>query len=186
VETLQRQMLHHVLVVHGGTGRRFDRITARLVDPVWPYWRLRRRGADLVLSTETRWEPKLPATTSVEVAVADDSLLERFQNSGTAQVVLNRGTDADLTLTLVPEPVVLEVVLTKQDGTPRPGRTVEARGNGDVVALTAAAGSNVYRSPARAWDPAQQPYGVFVAGQKQASVSLDYTRPVTRVKVIDG
>jgi len=184
-DTLSLKLVHHVRIVHGGTGLPYPRVDARLVEPAWQYWRLRQRGADLLLSVDAVFAGREPATTTLEVASDEEQLLERFQNDGVAQVVLHRGADADVVLTLPTAPVQLEVVLTQQDGTPRNGRNVRARSGALNVPLPEVGGTNVYRSAPRAWDPALQPYGIFVNGTKRATASLDYTRPVTRVLVID-
>jgi hypothetical protein len=183
-DALSLRLLHRVRVVHGGTGAPYARVTARLVDPTWPHWRLGRRGADVLLSADAVFAGREPPTTLIEVASTEEQLLERFARNGVAQLVVRQGQDADVALTLAVEPVQLEVALTKQDGTPRTGRTVEARSGAVTVAL-AEVGGGVYRSAAGLWDPALQPYGIFVNGTKVTSSSLDYTRPVTRVRVID-
>lgn len=185
-ETLSLVLLHHVEVVHGGTGKRYADVEARLVEPAWPHWRLRQRGADVVLSADAARAPAEPATTDLEVRVADDALRGRFTGGGVARITLAQGGDANRSLTLPVQDVQLEVTLVRANGDPRPGRTVQARLNGTTVPLPAiAAGSNVYRSALRSWDPAFQPFGVFVNGTRKASASLDYTRPVTRIRVID-
>jgi hypothetical protein len=186
METISQRLLHRVEVVHGGTGRPYGHVRARLVEPVWTYWRLRRRGSNVLLSTEAAFEPEEPATTTLEVEVTESDMLERFQNGGVAQIQLSRGTDEERTLTLPVENVVLEVTLVRANGTPRTGRTVQARSGALAVGLPAVnPTSNVYRSAPTSWDPALQPWGIFVNGTKQASASLDYTRPVTRLTAID-
>jgi hypothetical protein len=184
-ERLSRRMIHHVRVIHGGTGKPLARIRAHLTEPAWPHWALRQRGADLVLSTEESMEARLPATTDVEVSLADESQRGRFENSGVETVTLNRGADEEVTLTLEPLPVSLEVSLSKKDGSASTGRTVEAQSGGVTVSLPEVGGTRVYRSAPTTWDPAKQPFGIYVDGQKQSSVSLEYSSPVTRVKVID-
>jgi len=184
-ELLERRLAHRVRVVHGGTLRPYDRIDARLTEPAWPHWSLRVRGADILLSAEVRWLADEPAATTVEVEVADPAVRERFAAGGAASVDLAGGADFAVTLVLQPQPVVLEVVLVGPDGSARPGRTVRARGNGHTVDLTAPAGSNVYRSAPSAWEPAQQPYAIHVNDNRRGTAALDFTRPVTRVRVID-
>src|SRR5207245_762084 len=49
------RVLHHVRILHGGTGRPYDLVQARLVDPAWRGWVMRLRGADLVLATYDRF-----------------------------------------------------------------------------------------------------------------------------------
>jgi hypothetical protein len=184
-ERLSRRVVHHVRVMHGGTGKPLERIRARLVDPAWSHWAVRQRGADVVLSTEERLEPRMPATTDLEIELADESRRGIFENSGTETVTLNRGADEEVTLTLDPRPVSLEVSLSKNDGSASTGRTVEARSGGVTVSLPEVGGTRIYRSAPTRWDPAKQPFGIYVDGQKQSSVSLEYSSPVTRVKVID-
>jgi hypothetical protein len=184
-ETLSLRLVHRVTVVHGGTGARYANVNAQLADPRWPHWRVRRRGADILLSVDSAFVASEPATTVVEVETTQDELRERFAGGGAGQVVLHKGADALVELTLAVVPVQLEVVLTRQDGTARTGRTVEARSGALTVALPAVGGTNVYRSASRLWDPALQPFGIYVNGTKRTSCSLDYTRPVTQVRVID-
>jgi len=96
------------------------------------------------------------------------------------------------TATFAQVPVQLEVELVRRDGSPSTGRTVRARAlqNGTVLETVAlpplTAGSNVYRSAARAWLPDRQPYRIVVNNVQRGSASLDYTRRITRVRVIDA
>jgi hypothetical protein len=185
-ETISQVLLHRVQVLHGGTGRPYGHVHATLVDPAWSYWRLRHRGSDLLLSTDARFAPEEPATTTLEIEVTELDMLERFQNGGVAQIVLNQGTDEERTLTLPVQDVVLEVTLVHPNGTPHTGRTVEARSGAVTVPLPALnAGSNVYRSAPTSWDPALQPFGIFANGTRQTYASLDYSRPVTRLRAVD-
>ncbi|MGZ4351980.1 MAG: hypothetical protein ACXVZ4_00420 [Gaiellaceae bacterium] len=184
-DTFSLRLLHHVTVVHGGTGDPYPHVNVQLGDPVWPHWRLRRRGADVLLSADAVFAGREPATTLLEVETSEEQLLQRFADGGVGQLVLHKGADADVQLTLAVTPVQLEVVLTRQDGTARTGRTVEARSGVLTVPLPAVGGTNVYRSAPRLWDPALQPYGIFVNGTKRTSCALDYSLPVTRVRVID-
>ena len=187
--TLERESLrivHRVAVVHGGTGRPWTDFDVRIVEPAWRHWRLRKREAVCVLSTLDRFASREPAQTTLEIAVPVPALLERFANGGVATVTLNRGADASVTLTLDPVPVELEVTLSRSNGTPGTGRTVEARGNGHTVPLPAlGATSNVYRSAPTVWDPARQPYRIFVNNNQRGFASLDYHQQVTRVRVTE-
>jgi hypothetical protein len=185
-ELLEHRLAHRVRVVHGGTGRPYERIDARLTDPAWPHWRLRVRGADVVLSADARRLPDEPATTTVAVQVTDLAMLERFADGGATTVALARGDDEAVTLTLEALPDVLEVRVVDADGKPRTGRTVTASGkdNGHVVPLPAA-DAGVYRSAATAWEPARQPYVIHVNDQRRGTVAFDYARPLTRIQVVD-
>jgi len=186
---LERERLlvvHRVYVVHGGTGKPWPDFHVRIADPAWPRWRLRKRGAVCVLSTLDRFAAEEPAQTTLEIRVSQPELLERFIAGGVSTIDLHSGADTEVTLVLTPVPVQLEVTLIGSNGAPSTGRTVEARGNGHTVALPAlAAASNVYRSAPTAWDPAEQPYRIFVNNTQRAFASLDYRRPITRIQVIE-
>jgi hypothetical protein len=189
-EVIERRRAHRIRVVHGGTGRPYPLVAARLAEPAWPHWHLRRRDADVVLSADVARLGDEPASTTVEVTLTDSAALERFTQRSFA-ATLQQGADLDVTLTLTVQPVVLEVVLTKPSGQPAANAQVEARAtdNGNTLLTVplpaAAAGSNVYRSAATSWDPALAPFGIYVGGAKRATVALDYTRPVTRLPLIE-
>jgi hypothetical protein len=179
-------VVHRVSVVHGGTGRPFEDFEAELLDPVWPRWRLRKSGAVAVLSTLDRFEDQEPGQTRIEIRLARPELAERFVDGGVKTFTLHQGADEAVTLTLDPVPVQLEVTLYRSNGNPSTGRTVQARGNGHTVPLPAApAGSNVYRSAPTVWDPAKQPYRIFVNNNQRGFASLDYRQQVTRVRVTE-
>jgi hypothetical protein len=184
IAELRLVVRHRIRIRHGGTGRPFDDVRARLLDPAWPHWLLRLRGADVVLAAEERFASDLPATTDVEVAVDDPRLLERFQNGGVVTKTLRRGLDGDVEVTLDPVPVSLEAAVVDRGSAPKTGRTVEARGNGTVVALPETS-PGVYRSAATTWNPQQQPFRIFVDNQQRGQAALDYTRPITRIRIID-
>jgi hypothetical protein len=184
VHELRLVVLHRVRIRHGGTGRAFENVRARILDPVWPHWILRLRGADLVLAAEERFMPDLPPTTEVEVAVSDPRLLERFENGGVVKRTLNRGADDDVELRLDPVPVRLQADVVDRSSKPKAGRTVEARGNGTVVPLPEV-DPGVYLSAATTWAPSRQPFRIFVDNQQRGQAALDYTRPITRVRIID-
>jgi len=186
---LERQrllVLHRVHVEHGGTGRPWPHFNARIVEPAWPRWQLRKRGSTCVLATLERFTSEEPAQTTLEIAVSRPELLERFVANGVASVSLQNGADTDVTLVLDPVPVELEVTLFKSNGTPSTGRTVLAASNGHTVALPASpGGSNVYRSAPTDWDPTKQPYRILVNTTQRGFASLDYRQQVTRVRVIE-
>jgi hypothetical protein len=186
---LERESLravHRIAVVHGGTGRPWEDFEARLLPPAWPRWRPRRRGASFLLSTLDRFEDEEPAQTRVEIAMSRPELRERFVADGVTTVVLNKGADQVVTAVLDPVPVQLEVTLFKSNGAASAGRTVQARRDGHTVPLPAiAGGSNVYRSAPTVWDPARQPYRIFVNNTQRGFASLDYRQQVTRVRVIE-
>jgi hypothetical protein len=180
------RVLHHVRILHGGTGRPYDRVNARLVEPAWSGWVLRLRGADLVLATYDRLAADQPPQTQVEVTVADEQALERFVNRGVAQVTLQSGAAQDSKLVLDPAPVALEAAVVDNLGRAKIGRAVEARRTGTVVQLPEDPHRpGVYVSAATTWDPALQPFGIFVNNQQQGQAALDYERPITRVRIID-
>lgn len=178
-------VVHHVRVVHGGTGLPYGQVEARLAEPAWPHWLLRRRGADVVLAASGRFAADEPAQTALEVSVADERVLERFANGGVADVVLHQGADRDVDLVLQPTPVALEVAVVDRNGAPRTGRTVQARSNGTVVAALPEVGGGVYRSAPTTWDPQHQPFRIYVNTKLRGQTALDYERAITRVRVVD-
>ena len=179
------KVVHHVRVLHGGTGRPYDRFEARLVDhPAWPHWLLRRRGSDVVLAVSDRFAAEEPAQSTLEIAVSDTHALARFANGGVAQVVLKQAADANVDLVLAPAPVALEAAVVDRQLKPRTGCTVEARSNGTVVAMLEGA-AGVYRSAETTWNPQLQPFRIFVNQQQRGQAALDYEQPITRVRVID-
>jgi hypothetical protein len=181
------RVVHHVRILHGGTGRPYDRVAARLVEPAWRGWVMRLRGADLVLATYDRFAAEEPAQTQVDVTVTDEHALERFANDGVAQVTLQSGAPRDSELVLDPAPVTLEVAVVDKQGAPRTGRIVEARGNGKVVQLPEdAQRPGTYVAAATSWTPGQQPFRIFVNNQQRGQAALDYERPITRVRVVDS
>jgi hypothetical protein len=180
------RVVHHVRIVHGGTGRAYDRVEARLVEPAWSGWVMRLRGADLALATYARLAGDEPAQTDVEIVVTDEQALERFANGGVAQLTLQSGAAQDSELVLAAAPVALQVNAVDKLGQPKPGRTVEARGNGTVVPLPEdPQRPGVYVSAATTWDPALQPFRIFIDNQQRGQVALEYERPITRVRIID-
>jgi len=188
-ETIERRRAHRIRVVHGGTGRPYPDVTARLTDPVWPHWVLRVAGADVILSADVARLAGEPATTAVEVSVADPAALERF-TARTYTATLGAGADLDVTLTLTAAPAQLEVVLVRPNGAAAPNRAVEAvpggAAAGPAVPLPAVApGSNIYRSAPTSWDPARAPFVINVDTKRRGSVAPDYARPVTRVRLIE-
>jgi hypothetical protein len=177
-------VVHHVRVTHGGTGLPYHRIDAKLAEPAWPPWVLRRRGADVALAVSDRFAGDEPAQTTLELAVTDELVLERFQNGGLAQVALHQGGDAEVELVLQPTPVALEATVVDRQNQPRTGRTVQARSNGTVVAMPEVS-PGLYRSAATSWDPQLQPFRIFVNSQQRGQAALDYERPITPVRVVD-
>lgn len=177
-------VVHHVRVSHGGTGLPYDRIDVRLVEPTWSPWVLHRRGADIALAVSDRFAAEEPAQTTLEVAVSDERVLERFQNGGVAQVVLGQGADAEVELVLRPSPVALEATVVDRQNQPRTGATVQARSNGTVVGMPEVS-PGVYRSAATNWDPQLQPFRIFVNNHQRGQAALDYERPITPVRVVD-
>ena len=184
IHELRLVVRHRIRIRHGGTGRPFDDVRVRLVEPAWPFWVLRLRGADVVLAAEERFAADLPANTDVEIAVDDAALLERFENRGVAKRTLRRGQDEDVEVRLDPVPVALEAEVVDRSAKAKEGRAVEARGNGTVVAMSEVA-PGVYRSAATTWAPSRQPFRIFVDNQQRGQAALDYTRPITRVRIID-
>jgi len=176
------RLRHRVRVVHAGTGRPFERITARLTEPAWPHWVLGRRGSDVLLSAHEHLDDTLPPTTRLEVQVDDPALAQRFAaGHGSTPVTLSAGTDAEQDLLLAPVPVMLEVQLRRGDGSPSAGHQVDARTPTDTATLDEQpAGSGVYRSAMRSWEP--RAYKVFVKNQQRRVVAIDYARDVTRVQ----
>lgn len=183
-ETDVLTVVHHVLVRHGGTGLPYDRIEGRLVEPAWTPWLLRRHGADVVLAVSDRFADAEPATTVVEVSVTDEALLERFENAGVAQITVGRGGDADVELVLEPTPVALQATVVDRTNAPRTGANVEARSTGTAVAMPEVS-PGVYRSAPTTWDPQLQPFRISVNNHQRGQAALDYTRPITRVRVVD-
>ncbi len=173
---------HRVRVVHAGTGQPFERITARLTEPAWPHWVLRRRGSDVLLSAHDHLDDTLPPTTQLEVQVDDPALAQRFAvGHGSVPVTLSTGTDVEQDLSLAPVPVTLEIRLRKGDGSPSTGHNVEASTPTDTATLTEQpAGSGVYSSAVRGWEP--RAYKVFVKNQQRRVVAIDHARDVTRVQ----
>lgn len=180
-------LYHRVRVVHGGTGKPLAALRASLRDPVWHGWTLQRKGPDVLLSTSERFEAARPASTEVEIVLDDPVAAARFPavdgRRGVARVTLARDADADVELTLQPDPVRLEVALVRRDGTPRAGLTnVQARNTPHTVPLAeTAAGSGVYGADA-AWRPGS--YRIFVGGTQRGALAVDYRRAVTRVRLI--
>jgi hypothetical protein len=180
-ETLR---LHHrVRVIHGGTGDSLERIHARLKEPAWPHWVLRRRGADLLVSTWERFEANRPQQSAVQVQISDPILFERFAlGSGTEEVPLRRDQDAEVELELDPTPVVLRVTLRNAIGGPRTGRTVRVERNGDAANL-AETGPGVYETGPRAF--LSGPYKLLINGQQRRVLAIDWSQPVTRLQLLD-
>lgn len=176
------RLRHRVRVLHAGTRRPFDRISARLTEPAWPHWVLRRRGSDVLLSAHDHLDDTLPPTTQLEVRVDDPALAQRFAvGHGSAAVTLSSGADVEKDVLLAPVPVGLEVRLRKADGSPSTGHDVEARTPTDTAGLDEQpAGSGVYRSVKRSWEP--RSYKVFVKNEQRRVVAIDYARDVTRVQ----
>lgn len=194
LERSSLRLIHRIDVVHGGRNEEWTRFEAALVEPSWPHWRLRVKGASVVLATDdAHWDDR-PAETRVGLTFAEPALLALVANPE-QEVVLPLGSVTAATVvtaTFAPVPVQLEVELVRRDGSPSTGRTVRARAldNGTVLENVAlppvTAGSNVYRSAARAWLPDRQPYRIVVNNVQRGSASLDYTRRITRVRVIDA
>jgi hypothetical protein len=182
------RVYHRIRVVHGGTGRPYAGIEAALTDPVWPHWLLRVRGADVVLATHDRFAADRPANTPVELHVTDLLLLERFANNGVAAITLRRNLDTDVTLTLTPTLVTLEVELVNRLGAAHTGLTVAAESTGGFNVPLPEVTPGIYRSAAAMWPPALQPFritdGVGAVLSQPGQVAIDYTRPVTRVRQI--
>lgn len=176
------RLRHRVRVVHAGTGRPFERITARLTEPAWPHWVVRRRGSDVLLSAHDHLDDTLPPTTRLEIQVEDPALAQRFAvGNGSAPVTLSAGADFEKDLLLAPVPVMLEVQLRRGDGSPSTGHDVEARTPTDTAKLNEQpAASGVYSSDMRSWEPG--PYKVFVKNQQRRVVAIDHARDVTRVQ----
>ncbi|HEV2875599.1 MAG TPA: hypothetical protein VGW14_10645 [Thermoleophilaceae bacterium] len=176
------RLRHRVRVLHGGTRRPYERVNARLAEPAWPHWVLRKRGADILLSTHDHLADTLPASTGVEVRLADPAAIERFAlGDGAATVSLASGADQLKELVLDPVPVGLEVRLRRPDGTPAANLAVEARATSETVALPEGpAGSGIYAAGPRAWKP--EPYAIRVDGDGRRTIALDHTKPMTRVQ----
>lgn len=194
VERSSLRLIHRIAIVHGGRNEPWTRFDASLVPPAWPHWRVRRAGASFVVSADdVHWDDR-PSQTRVALVFADPSLVELIANP-VQEIVLPQGSTtvpSVVTATFDPVPVQLEVELVRRDGTPSTGRTVRARAVDDgnvleTVSLPAvAAASNVYRSAARQWLPDRQPYRIVVNNVQRGTASLDYTRRITRVRVIDA
>jgi hypothetical protein len=181
-ETRALELVHRVRVVHGGTGELLEYATACLMEPAWPHWVLRTRRGWVLLAVDDRFRDDRPESTRVRVVVpAQDSA--RFEAGGVAELELERDGAEAAELVLEPVPVALEVLLLRQTGKPREGVSVEARANGTAVPLPEV-GGGVYRSAPRAWGPAFRPCRIHVNGAPRGQTSLDYSRPVTRVRLI--
>lgn len=187
VHVERRAVQHHVRVVHGGTGKPFRDFTAELLPPVWPWWTLRKAGADVVLSALDRHLPDRPVATALEVRIDDPVAAARFPEIGPGvrglQTLSLAAADLDVELVLVPEPATLEVDLVKKDGTVVAGRNaVQARANGDTVTLAEDPAVPGRYAATSAWRP--QSYRIFDGPNVRASVAIDYRRAVTRVRLI--
>jgi hypothetical protein len=193
VERSSLRLIHRIEVVHGGRNEPWTHFEASLVPPSWPHWRLRVKGANVVLAADDAHWDNRPAQTHVLVSLAVPELVELVANR-TQDVVLPRGlvtVPTVVTATFTPVPVALEVELVARDGSPSLAQTVEARAvqNSTVLEsepLVAPAGSNLYRSAARTWLPDRQPYRIVVNTVQRGFASLDYTRRITRVRIIDA
>ncbi len=182
----RRAVQHHVRVIHGGTGKPLERFVAELVPPVWPGWSLRKVGADVVLSTLDRHLPNRPATTALEIRVDDPVVAARFPEArpgvrGVGALSLTPA-DAEVELVLAPGPAGLEIDLVRKSGGPATGRTVEARTNGDTVALAESGSVPGRYAGSSAWLP--QSYSIYDGANLRGSVAIDYRRAVTRVRFL--
>jgi len=187
VHVERRAVHHHVRVVHGGTGKPFAQFDAELVEPVWPWWRLRKVGADIVLSALDRHLPDRPAATALEVRIDDPVAAARFPEVAPGvrgvETLSLTPADTEVELVLAPEPATLEVDLVKKDGTAVTGRpAVQARANGDTVALAEDPAVPGRYAATSAWRP--QSYRIFDGTNLRGSVAIDYRRAVTRVRLI--
>jgi hypothetical protein len=127
----------------------------------------------------------MPPATRLLVTVRDPARRARFQAEGRAEVTLRRGQDADVTLSLPPAALSLEVRLQRQNGQPRSGRTVEARTDGLAVSLPEVSTTpGTYRSAPRAWGPEFRPCRIYVDNVQRGQTALDFDLPVTQVRLI--
>lgn len=187
VRVERRAVLHHVRVIHGGTGKPFGEFTAELLPPVWPWWTLRKVGTDVVLSALDRRLADRPAATALEVRIDDPVAAARFPELAPGvrgvETISLTPADPEVELVLTPGPATLEVDLLKKDGTAVTGRpAVEARANGDTVALAEDPAIGGRYAATSAWRP--QAYRIFDGSNLRGSVAIDYRRAVTRVRLI--
>lgn len=176
------RLRHRVRVLHGGTGRPYDRVSARLAEPAWPHWVLRRRGPDILMSAYDHLADTLPPSTTVEVRLADPAVKERFVlGEEPATVSLASGADQFRELVLEPVPVSLEVRLRSPNGTPAKNLAVAAQAESETVPLPETpADSGVYAEGPRAWKP--EPYAIRVEGDIRRTIGLDYSKSTTSVQ----
>ncbi|MGZ8715482.1 MAG: hypothetical protein ACXWYO_00055 [Gaiellaceae bacterium] len=183
----RRAAYHRVRVVHGGTGKPLEPIHARLVEPAWHGWLLRVRGSDVILSTLDRFAGDRPPSTELEVRVGDPVTAARFPLvdgvRGVGTISLLRDATVEVDLSLVPEPVRLEVDLVRRDGTARAGLAdVEAQNGTDTVALPETTpGSGRYAASA-VWRPGS--YRISAGGAQRGAAAVDYRRALTTVRLI--
>lgn len=187
VHVERRAVQHHVRVVHGGTGKPFPTFTAELLPPVWQWWTLRKVGADVVLSVLDRHLAERPAATVLAVRIDDPVVAARFPEVEPGvrgvQTVSLAAADVEVELVLAPSPATLEVDLVKKDGSPVAGSGgVEARANGDTVALAEDPAVPGRYTATAAWRP--QPYRIFDGSNPRGSVAIDYRKAVTRGRLI--
>lgn len=180
-DTLIRRLRHHVLARHAATLEPVP-VRASFVGAMPPGWHLEVKAADVVVSARDG-APVPPATPRIDVTARDPVVASRLAAPSAEiqldQPVIEHEFDA--------LPMTLTVELVKPDGNPSGGRTVRARGRGNVsVPLPEVGGEpGVYRSAARVWTNTHHPLDVVVGTTPVRKTVLDFQSADTRVRLID-
>jgi len=178
IATHTRVLAHTVRAVHATTKVPVALRAAFKTEPPRS-WRLRVAGGTVVVTRDAA--DRAPAAPVVVTVTANDPDLRLA--TPVADVTLDAATK---THEFAPRPSVVEVVLTRKNGTPLGGAVVKVHPatGADVTLAEDPAVPGTYRAE-RAWGAAFSPLDLRVGSQSARRVPYDPTARVQRIRLVD-